>query len=229
MAASRAVFLGLLLLFPLYLIFVKKHIGTLSIVWIILFIFSLSIQELRESENPRINEVANSVEALTLFLSGEIDVGGSIEWRRELVENGLNAFFSSYGLGLGAGGSVANQEIMGPVAGRFTSMHNFWLELVVDAGILFACIFFLWYVSISWTLFKIGIQSKVSDLKYLGKSLSLSMIIFVPAAISSSSVIYFFPMWLMYGFAIATIEADSKAKDQGPSLSSLQYLSKKNF
>ena len=52
-----------------------------------------------------------------------------------MVDNGLNAFYSSYGLGLGAGGTVANQEIMGPVDGRFTSMHNFWIELLVEGGI----------------------------------------------------------------------------------------------
>ena len=205
MAASRAVFLGLLLLFPLYLIFVKKHIGTLSIVWIILFIFSLSIQELRESENPRINEVANSVEALTLFLSGEIDVGGSIEWRRELVENGLNAFFSSYGLGLGAGGTVANQEMIGPVAGRFTSMHNFWIELLVEGGIIVGLTFSFWILSIIYKLFIISRTTKSYRLKYYSQSLFLSITAFFPAAIAASSTIYFLPMWIMFGFAISVI------------------------
>ena len=50
----------------------------------------------------------------------------------ELVVNGLRAFIDTNGIGLGAGGSVANQEIIGPVAGRFTSMHNFWIELLVE-------------------------------------------------------------------------------------------------
>ena len=205
MAASRAVFLGLLLLFPLYLIFVKKHIGTLSIVWIILFIFSLSIQGLRESENPRINEVANSVEALTLFLSGEIDVGGSIEWRRELVENGLNAFFSSYGLGLGAGGTVANQEMLGPVAGRFTSMHNFWIELLVEGGVFVAIIIIFWVLSLIYKLFIISRTTSEKTIQYYSESLFLSMVVFIPSAISASSTIYFFPMWIMFGFAISVI------------------------
>ncbi len=205
MAASRAVFLGLLLIFPLYLIFVKKHIGTLSIVWIILFIFSLSIQELRQSENPRINEVANSVEALTLFLSGEIDVGGSIEWRRELVNNGLNAFFSSYGLGLGAGGTVANQEMLGPVAGRFTSMHNIWIELLVEGGVFVAIIIFSWILSLIYKLFIISRTISERKMQYYSESLFLSMVAFIPSAISASSTIYFFPMWIMFGFAISVI------------------------
>ena len=31
-------------------------------------------------------------EALALYLSGDIDVGGSLEWRRNLVDNGIAAF-----------------------------------------------------------------------------------------------------------------------------------------
>ena len=148
MTASRAVFLAMLLIYSLYLFFVKKRIGTLSLIIMTSVGILWSMSQLRESENPRINELANSIEALTLFLSGQLDVGGSIEWRRELVNNGLEAFYNSYGLGLGAGGSVANQEMMGPVAGRFTSMHNFWIELLVEGGIFIAIIISSWLLSI---------------------------------------------------------------------------------
>ena len=205
MTASRAAFLGLILIFSLYLILIKKRIGTLSLVWIALFIFFLGMQQLRESENPRINEVANSIEALTLYLSGEIDVGGSLEWRRELVENGLIAFSNSYGIGLGAGGSVSNQELIGPVAGRFTSMHNFWVELLVEGGVLVGIFIFFWLLSIIYKLFIISRTSRNQKLEYYSQSLFLSMTGFIPAAIAASSTIYFFPMWIMFGFAISVI------------------------
>ena len=205
MAASRAVFLALILIYSLYLIFIKKRIGTLFVVWTVLFIFFLGTRQLSESDNPRINEVANTIEALTLFLRGDVDVGGSIEWRRELVDNGLNAFYNSYGLGLGAGGTVANQEIIGPVDGRFTSMHNFWIELLVEGGIFVAFIFSLWFISLVYKLFIISRTCLDYNLKYFSKSLFLSMTAFVPAAISASSTIYFFPMWIMFGFAISVV------------------------
>ena len=229
MTSSRTVILSMGILFLLYLTFYKKKLTLLFLISFVLLALLSQLEKLKESENPQVSEIANTFSTIQNFINDDILFGQSLTIRQELAINGVDALIGSYGIGVGGGGSIAVQEKLGGVDGRITSMHNFWLELVVDAGILFACIFFLWYVSISWTLFKIGIQSKVSDLKYLGKSLSLSMIIFVPAAISSSSVIYFFPMWLMYGFAIATIEADSKAKEKGPSLSSLQYLPKKNF
>ena len=90
------------------------------------------------------------------YLSGDIDIGGSIEWRRQLVDNGLNAFYNSYGLGLGAGGSAANQELIGAVDGRFISMHNFWIELLVEGGIIITCIFIFCYIGIIYRLFIIS-------------------------------------------------------------------------
>jgi len=135
----------------------------------------------------------------------------------------------TYGLGVGAGGSIAVQEKIGGVDGRITSMHNFWLELIVDSGVVFSFFFFLWYISLTWNLYKLGIQSNNEEFRYLGRSFSLCMIIFVPAAISASSVIYFLPMWLMLGFAIAIIEIHFKVKSERTSSSFLQYFPIKNY
>ena len=205
MTASRAVFLATLLIYSCYLYFIKNRIGTLSIILITTAGILWGMSQLRESENPRINELANSIEALTLFLSGRLDIGGSIEWRRELVDNGLNAFYNSYGLGLGAGGTVANQEIIGPVAGRFTSMHNFWVELLVEGGIFVATIISFWLISMIYKLFIISRTTINQNLRYYSESLFLSLIAFIPAAIAASSTIYFFPMWIMFGFSISVI------------------------
>ena len=205
MTASRAVFLAMLLAYSLYLFFIKKRIGTLSLIIMTSTGILWGMFQLKESENPRINELANSIEALTLFLSGQLDIGGSIEWRRELVDNGLDAFYNSYGLGLGAGGSVANQEIIGPVAGRFTSMHNFWIELMVEGGIFISILVCFWILSIIYKLFIISRTTNDSWLKYYSESLFLSTTAFIPAAIAASSTIYFFPMWIMFGLAISAI------------------------
>ncbi len=205
MTASRAVFLAMLLVYALYLLLIKKRVGTLSLILSFTLSIIWAMFQLSESENPRINELANSVEALVLFLSGDVDIGGSIEWRRELVDNGLKAFYESNGLGLGAGGSVANQQIIGPVDGRFTSMHNFWIELLVEGGVFVAIATLIWISSMTLNLFFISRTSKDAMLKYYSQSLFLSLTSFIPAAIAGSSTIYFFPMWIMFGFAISVI------------------------
>lgn len=205
MTASRAVFLGLLLSYSVYLMFIKKKIGTLILVWSSSAILIFGMFQLRESENPRINELANSVQALTLYLSGEIDVGGSLDWRRKLVENGLMALYDTNLLGIGAGGSVAHQEAIGPVAGRFTSMHNFWIELFVEGGIFVGAIVFIGMVMIISKLFVISRSSLNSDLRYYSESSFLSMLAIIPSAIAASSAIYLFPIWIILGFSISII------------------------
>jgi len=214
MTASRAVFLGLIIIYCLYLIIIKKRVGTLFFIWITTISLFWGMNQLSDSENPRINEVANSIKALSLYIKGDIDIGGSISWRRELIDNGLQGLSKTYGLGLGAGGSTANQEKLGPVAGQFTSMHNFWIELLVEGGIIFALLGLLWYGSIVYNLFIISKTNTNSILKYYSESLFLSMISFIPAAIAASSTIYFFPMWIMFGFAISVIILFKKEKNK---------------
>ncbi len=205
MTASRAVFIALIITFCIYLIMIKKRFGTLLIAWTFLVSLFWAILNFSDSDNPRINEIANSLEALSLFVSGDIDVGGSIQWRRKLVENGFEALSNSYGFGIGAGGTVANQENIGPVSGRFTSMHNFWIEVLVEGGIIIGLLISLWYINIIYNLFKVSRSSASFRIKYYSQSLILSMVAFVPAAIAASSTVYFLPMWIMFGFSISII------------------------
>jgi len=83
LAASRAVFLGLIIILCLYLVVVKKKIATLFLIWVTVLGMFWGMSQLSESENPRINEIANTVEAITLYLKGDI------EWAAPLngVEN----------------------------------------------------------------------------------------------------------------------------------------------
>ena len=210
MSASRAVFFGLIIIYSIYLFLIKKRIGTLLLTWTTSLMLLISIANLRNSENARINEVANTVNAISLYLKGEIDIEGSIQWRRNLAMNGMDAFYKTYGRGLGAGGSVANQEIIGPVAGRFTSMHNFWIEFLVEGGIIIAFLFFYWYLALTYNLYKISKRTRDAQLRYFSESLFISMIAFIPSAIAASSTIYFFPMWIMFGFGISVVSISSK-------------------
>lgn len=209
-SGSRAVFIALITVYTLYLLIIKKKISTISLVWILIGSLFLGMNILSESNNPRINELANSFKALELFLKGDIDIGGSIEWRRKLIDDGINSLIGSNGLGVGAGGSTALQEEIGGVAGRFTSMHNFWIELLVEGGIVFGVLGLIWYSNIIYNLFIVSKNKTSRDLKFYSESLILSMFAFIPSAVAASSTIYFFPMWIMIGMAISTISLNRK-------------------
>ena len=186
-------FLALILIIALYLIVVKKRIGTLLFVWISSISLLWGMLQLQSSENPRLNELANSLEAFLLYLNGDIDLVGSIGWRRQLIDNGLTAFQNSYGFGLGAGGTVAHQEMIGPVVGRFTSMHNFWIEVLVEGGAIVAIMFFIWIFSIANKLFIISKNAQNKEIKYYGESFFAFNYRFYSSFVASSSTVYFFP------------------------------------
>ena len=153
MTSSRSVFLSMGILFLIYFIFYKRQILPIALTISVCFLFFIQIENLKESENPQISEIANTFSTIQNLLSDNILIGESISIREELARNGINALKNSYGFGVGAGGSVAIQEKLGGVDGRITSMHNFWLEVIVDSGILFGIVFLIWYLSLAWNLY----------------------------------------------------------------------------
>jgi teichuronic acid biosynthesis protein TuaE len=155
-------------------------------------------------ESHRYQQMVGTVETLERYLSSESTYDDSIGIRKKLIANGLDALVDSYGIGVGGGGSIAVQEEQGGLAGKYKSMHNFWIEMLVDSGVVFTLAFIAWYISVTLKLFQISKRSK-GDFAYYSRSLFISMVGFTLAAVSASSVIYFLPMWLMYGLSIATI------------------------
>jgi teichuronic acid biosynthesis protein TuaE len=137
----------------------------------------------------------------------------SVGVRIHLILKGLNALRETWGLGVGAGGSLtvlenaADEQI-----GNIRSMHNFWVELLVDGGVLFAALFSVWSGWLVWRLWQIGRSSNDATLRYLGQALSLGFLGFFFSAIGPSSVIYMLPMWMIIGLSLAVIRLDAEGK-----------------
>lgn len=205
-SSSRANFIAFFIILLFYGVLSKwpKKIMFLYLAPIALILFSL-FQTQIISLIPAFSEVSTSFVALKVFLFSRSDSLDSIGARQQLINNGIEALKESYGIGVGGGGSVAVQELYGKVGGVYTSMHNFWVEVLVDGGVLFFVILIVWYTLIMYKLFKITLYSKDMKLKYYAKASLLSLIGFIPGAMSASSVIYFSPMWILFGFSISVI------------------------
>lgn len=203
---SRGNFIALVFLLTVYSLLKLKRFANLILFGFILILFSNNvINYISSSNDTRINEILDSFNALKSYLFEEHYSEDSIGVRKELIKNGLEALKDTYLLGVGGGGSRAVQEAKGGVAGKISSMHNFWIELLVDGGVVFFIIFISWYLYVLWKLFYINIKTKNDELKYYSQATFLSMVSFPIGAISASSVIYLLPMWLMYGFSISVI------------------------
>ena len=88
-------------------------------------------------------------------------------------------------------------------------MHNFWVEILVEGGIIGASLIATWVSCIIYKIFKISRNTKNNVIKYYTESLFLSLSSFVPAAIAASSTIYMFPMWILFGFSISVINVNN--------------------
>jgi teichuronic acid biosynthesis protein TuaE len=86
---------------------------------------------------------------------------------------------------------------------NITSLHNFWLEILVEGGIIAFLIFIYFYFSTIYKVFVISKKTENETLMYYAKASTLALSIFIIAEISMSSAIYFLPMWLLLGFSLS--------------------------
>lgn len=205
MAGSKGAFIGLIFGFSVF-IFIRGIFYVLPIMIMIIVgfgFFTGNIESLKNSENKRIAELASTGDQLYMYLFEDVQSMNSLGARQQLVKNGLDALWDTGGLGVGGGGGQAVQERLGGVAGKLGSMHNFWIEILVDAGVLFFIAFMVWYLKLSYSLYRIYKKTTDTFYKYQAGALLVSMMTFLISAVSASSVIYLLPMWLMFGMAIA--------------------------
>lgn len=207
---SRTNILAIIFIIFTYLFAYKKNIKhstlikTMSILFII-FILLFIYTSLNEVKIIEFKTITSSYNALLRYINiVYIEEYDSVGIRKQLIINGLEALKKSYGLGVGGGASKYVQEQFSSTKG-ITSMHNFWIELLVEGGLVFFIIFLIWYQSLVRRLYLLSWKSKNETLKYFASAISLSMMGFVLGAVSVSSAIYLLPMWLLYGFAISVI------------------------
>lgn len=163
------------------------------------------------SSSYRVSELQDLSGTVTEFLyglSGEQVGYGSAGARAQLIRNGLDALWASNGLGVGAGGSWTIQEQSTHQVRDLTSMHNFWVELLVEGGVLFGALFVVWYAVFLWRLWRIGKSSLSRRLRYLARALFAGFIGFVVGAVGPSTVIYMLPVWMVVGLGLAVIGMD---------------------
>ena len=85
-------------------------------------------------------------------------------------------------------------------------MHNYWIELLVNGGVVFFVVYLLWYLALCWRMAKIayGYEPGSFEAK-AGAAACVSLVAFIPGVVTCSSAIYLLPMWLFLGFCIGLI------------------------
>jgi teichuronic acid biosynthesis protein TuaE len=129
----------------------------------------------------------------------------SIHARKNLIRNGYVFLKDSAFFGVGAGNNEWYQGHMG-VYGTLgiTSMHNWWMELMVDYGVIIFLLYCALYLSLLRELYK-ATKSEVSIIGISAESLFISLVGFSIASISSSSIFGDRTIWFLFATAITIV------------------------
>lgn len=213
---SRGALLDLIIVFGIYIIINKKR-ALISILSLVILIPILFNSDYKIKIQHKYDELSN---ILTGFMGTGYTGDGAITTRNKLISNGIEALKNSNYIGVGVGGSIEVQKRAGGVYPNFykkdepyykkhytgiLSMHNFLVELLVDGGIIFFIVFLIWYFSILKKLYFI-INNTTEQLKMYASGSFLSMIAFLVATPTPSSMIYILPMWVLFGFTLSIIK-----------------------
>lgn len=146
-------------------------------------------------------------ELMSLGGSAELS-SGSVGIRINLIRNGLRFLYSSIGFGIGAGNIWYWMENF-PTFDTFGifSIHNWWLEILTNYGILIFFGYIAMYIGIMKNLLHIWRKASNRKERMIAESLLLSLVGFLFASISSSSIMAFNPQWLLFGFALAFLNS----------------------
>ena len=131
-------------------------------------------------------------------LSTQTGIGARIR----LVGFAFRSIFDSALLGLGAGSQASYLSYLGMTDVLF--FHSWWLEVLAINGLLVFVPYLFFYFSLSFGLYRIASSFKDSWLGYLGRAISLSLLGLAISQNGPSSMLYFPPMWLLLGLALAT-------------------------
>lgn len=138
-------------------------------------------------------------------LQAQVQSGsGSGAVRSSLLGTGLGLAASSGGVGVGAGNAetvVREQQGYEGVA----NLHNWWLEVLVDTGVIGLVLFGALYVFMLVGTLRVARRTHDPWLRYMGLSGSLALLGFLVGSLGPSTAIHFAPMWITFGLCLTTI------------------------
>ena len=124
--------------------------------------------------------------------------------RLNLIRNGLVFLRESFGFGVGTGNTEywMQTEPVYYVRG-FTNMHNWWIEILTNFGVLFFVLYIAFFVFLLYSLYRKYKESKSNDIKMICVCVFSFMSAFIIASMSSSSNWGKEWLWILWAFIIA--------------------------
>ena len=201
-ASSRANYIGLLMGFTFWFFFLLKphsRFNLLAISILMLIIFTYSLNETNISFLTTVWEDFN-----VLLEMGSDDAG--VDIRSNLIKNGIHFAKMTFGFGVGAG-NIEYYMINHPkyFVGDTANVHNWWVEILANFGIIVFVGYILFFLGIFWALYKIYRGKLDREQRIMCEAILCGLVSFPISSLSSSSLLAFGPQWIFFGMALAFI------------------------
>jgi O-antigen ligase len=145
----------------------------------------------------------------------EMEAGtGSGGTRLRLIQGGLTVALDSRLLGVGPGNAEHFLRQL-PGLERVYNLHNWWLEVLVNGGILVFIGYVCFYAALLYGLFRVASTAKNEMLAFAATALLAALVGYTVGALSPSSAIHFTPMWIHFGLGLAVINLSRKGTPAG--------------
>lgn len=128
--------------------------------------------------------------------------------RGELARDGLSLLAGTFGAGVGAGNVEGHMADLGH---RVQNVHNWWLEILVNLGVLSFGLYLWFYGAVAVGLYRVYHGAADRWLRLMAVGFLAGWVGFAIGCLSSSSLIKWAPMWIYFGLAVGIIEAGRAA------------------
>lgn len=220
LTSSRANYLGVLSGLIFWFIFLLKLKTKFNALTIAAFIYLLIVLVFPAQLSDYLAIVDRDMSSLSAIGSQTDDEG--INERLNLIKNALSFTIKSAGFGVGAG-NVEYYMVNYPIypVGETTNVHNWWLEILANYGVVILGGYCILYISLFLNLWRAYKRVSNCTERMICEALLVGWLIFFMGSISSSSIIAFAPQWIYLGFVLAFLNY-SRIKD---TVSATRYMS----
>jgi O-antigen ligase len=131
---------------------------------------------------------------------------GSGSIRSELYQRGLAIAGSSLLLGAGPG-QAPGLLTEGTGGTNLGNLHNWWLELYAEGGLLGLCLHLTFVAGLLWGLLRRARAPGSPLVRYVAACAFAALAGFAVGALGPSRTLIFVPMWILYGLALTILVA----------------------
>jgi teichuronic acid biosynthesis protein TuaE len=121
-------------------------------------------------------------------------------------------------MGVGVGNAEQHMAKYGEDLGGIVNLHNWWLEVLVNYGLIIFLAYLHFYLSLVKDLLKVIRNSGILRLKMMAEVLTVSLASFSIACIGPSSLLPQRYMWFLFALVLAVLnyaKEDISLREEG--------------